>query len=846
MSKGDELRVLNLTKEEILQDYRLANESRQASLIGRREVLMGKANFGIFGDGKELPQIALSKTFQNGDFRSGYYRDQTFALATGMTNLYNFFAQLYGDTNINNDPHSAGRQMNCHYSTRSLNDDGSWKNLMKMKNSSADISCTAGQMQRLLGLAYASKLYRNNPELAYLKNFSVNGNEVAFGTIGNASTAEGPFFEAINAAGVLMVPIAMSIWDDGFGISVPNIYQITKSSISEVLKGFKYNDNLKQGFLIYTVKGWDYISLVKAYKEGVEIVRREHIPAIFHITELTQPLGHSTSGSHERYKTKERLQWEKDYDCIAQFRKWIINEEITEPEELDRIENESKEKVRKIQRESYDAFINPIRKEMDEASKLFIKIADFISSESKNSEISEKILSVNNSMLKSFDKNRRTILQSVYDVLLDFNLDFSSVATKVKADTGKMITSEFSGLPSGLPIGLPLGQNSSKHPISELIQWKNDYEKKYNRTFDLFLHSETNRNAMYVEEVKPVYSDNSPLVDGREILLSFFDKAFERDPRIFAIGEDVGMLGDVNQGMAGLQAKYGDIRITDTGIRESTIVGQGIGAALRGLKPIVEIQYLDYLLYALQVISDDLASLHYRSAGGQIAPVIIRTRGHRLVGIWHSGSPLGTIINSFRGLYVCVPRNMTQAAGFYNTLLKSDEPGLVIERLNAYRYKEKLPDNITDITVPLGNPEILIEGKDITIVTYGSCVDIAINAIEKLNKVGISVELIDVQTLLPFDLYNKILESIKKTNRVLFLDEDVPGGASAYMLQKVIDEQNGYKYLDSKPTCLSAKPHRPAYGNDGDYFSKPNAEDVFKKVYEIMNEANPINYPIFF
>lgn len=790
------------TKEEVIADFKLANESRQASLLGRKETLIGKANFGIFGDGKELPQIAMAKTFQNGDFRSGYYRDQTFMFATGMLTLEQFFAQLYGDIDINREPHSGGRGMNNHFGSRLLDNDGKWKNLMQMKNTSSDIAPTASQMQRLLGLAYASKLYRNNPALSYLKEFSNNGNEVAFGTIGNASTAEGIFFETINAAGVLMVPLAISIWDDGFGISVPNIYQMTKSNISEILKGFEYNEKLEQGFLIYRIPGWNYEQLVKVYKEGIAIVREKHIPAIFHITELTQPQGHSTSGSHERYKTKERLEWEREYDCIRQFKLWILKNGFANEKELEEIEEESKVTVKKAQQKAWEDFINPIKKERDELNKILIEI-------SKVSKEAEAIKKISSDMFRALETSRRVIAIAANDALITL-------------------------------------RNESLEIKQKLIDWNDKYKKNNEYNYGSHLYSQSVESPLNVKEVKPVYKPDSKRVDGREVLLAFFDYAFKTDPRIFAIGEDIGRLGDVNQGMAGLQAKYGDIRITDTGIREATIAGQGIGAALRGLKPIVEIQYLDYLLYALQIISDDLALLHWRTKGGQKAPVIIRTRGHRLVGIFHSGSPMGMITHAFRGLHICVPRNMTQAAGFYNTLLKGDDPGLVIERLNAYRIKELLPENIGEITIPLGIPEILQEGNDITVVTYGACIDIAKSAISKLEQLGISVELIDVRTLLPFDRYGIIKDSIKKTNKVLFLDEDVPGGATAYMMQQVLDEQDGYKYLDSPPRTLTAKAHRPAYGNDGDYYSKPNAEEVFSVIYEMMHEYNPKKYPTFF
>jgi len=795
----------NLTaeyKNEVITDYKIAYESRQVSLLGRKETLMGRAQFGIFGDGKEIAQIALAKTFQNGDFRSGYYRDQTFAFYTGMSDKRHFFYQLYGDTDVTKEHACGGRSMNNHFASRLLDDNGKWKNLMEMKNTSSDIAPTAAQMHRLLGLAYASKLYRHNPELSYLKQFSVNGNEVAFGTIGNASTSEGVFYEAINAAGVLMVPLAMSIWDDGFGISVPNIYQMTKSNISEILGGFSYDDEKEQGFKIYKVPGWDYEKLVKTYKEGIALVREKHIPAIFHITEMTQPLGHSTSGSHERYKTKERLQWEKDFDCIAKMREWMIAKEIITEAELDTIETEIKSDAKNTQREVWSDYCDPIKKEKNDVIKLISAVAN----KSKEKNVVEKI---NLTLTRSTDMERKVIAEAVFDVL---------VATK----------------------------NDSTPERDKLNDWYNDYFKVNDNRYSTFLYSQSDESPLLVKEIKPVYNDKSPMVAGREVLLAFFDEVFKRDPRVFAIGEDVGQLGDVNQGMAGLQAKYGDIRVTDTGIREQTIVGQGIGAALRGLRPIVEIQYLDYLFYALQILTDDLANLHYRTHGGQKAPLIIRTRGHRLVGIFHSGSPMGTIVNCLRGIHICVPRNMTQAAGFYNTLLKSDDPGMVIERLNAYRIKEKLPENISEICVPLGLPEVLEEGNDITVVTYGATVDIVKGAAKKLRELGISSEVIDVQTLLPFDRFGIILKSIQKTNRVLFVDEDVPGGATAYMMQQVIDEQGGYQYLDSKPQSLSAKAHRPPYGVDGDYFSKPSVEDVMKSVYNIMSETNPKTFPKFY
>lgn len=790
-------------KAEVLSDYKIAFESRQCSILGRKETLMGRAQFGIFGDGKELAQIALAKTFMNGDWRSGYYRDQTFAFCTGMSDKRHFFYQLYGETDVNKEHACGGRSMNNHFATRLLDENGKWKNQIKMKNTTADIAPTAAQMHRLLGLAYASKLYRLNPDLAYLKEFSVNGNEVAFGTIGNASTSEGVFYEAINAGGVLMVPLAMSIWDDGFGISVPNIYQMTKENISEILGGFAYDEKKEQGYNIYKIPGWDYEKLVNTYKEGISITREKHIPAIFHIYEVTQPLGHSTSGSHERYKSKERLQWEKDYDCIAQMKRWMIEKGISTAEELDKIEKDITADVKKTQQEVWKEYCDPILNERAEVSKLINAVA-------RTSINSKKVESIYSTLIAADARTERKVTaEAVFDTL---------IATRDDNTTER----------------------------EKLNDWYDEYLKTNEKRFNTFLFSQSDESPLLVNEVKPIYSEKSPKVAGREILLAFFDELFKRDPRVFAIGEDVGQLGDVNQGMAGLQAKYGDIRVTDTGIREQTIVGQGIGTALRGLRPIVEVQYLDYLFYAIQILTDDLANLHYRTHGGQKAPLIIRTRGHRLVGIFHSGSPMGTIISCLRGIHICVPRNMTQAAGFYNTLLKSDDPGMVIERLNAYRVKEKLPDNIADICVPLGMPEVLEEGDDITVVTYGATVDIVKGASAKLRKMRISVEIVDIQTLLPFDRFGIILKSIEKTNRVLFVDEDVPGGATAYMMQQIVDEQGGYKYLDSKPQCLSAKAHRPPYGVDGDYFSKPSVEDIVKSVYEIMHEASPEAYPKFY
>jgi pyruvate/2-oxoglutarate/acetoin dehydrogenase E1 component/TPP-dependent pyruvate/acetoin dehydrogenase alpha subunit len=786
-------------KAQVLADYRLGQVSRQASLLGRKEVLTGKAKFGIFGDGKEVAQLAMARAFQAGDFRSGYYRDQTFMFAIGELTVRQFFAQLYADTSIEREPASAGRQMNGHFATRFLDENGDWKNLAESKNSTSDTSPTSSQMVRLVGLAYASKLFRNNPELHQFTQFSNQGNEVAFGTIGNASSAEGPFWEAINAGGVLMGPMAVSIWDDGYGISVPNKYQVTKQDLSEILSGFAYDEEKGQGYLLYTGKGWDYAGLVKMYEEGIKMVRERHIPAIFHIKEMTQPQGHSTSGSHERYKSKERLAWENEYDCLLQMRLWLVENALATEAELDQIEAEAKEYVKQEQRAAADEAVRPIKEDRKQ-------ILGFIDQLAANAGNKEELQAIRQELATSLDVDHRANMKAVFAAL------FAS-----------------------------RGQNSEIREA--LLAWKKEADERHAESYNSLLHSGT---AMQVEEIKPEYGDNAPLLDGREVLNAFFDSVFARDPRVFAFGEDVGKIGDVNQGMAGMQEKYGELRVTDTGIREATIAGQGIGAAMRGLRPIAEIQYLDYLLYALQILSDDVATLYYRTRGGQKVPLIVRTRGHRLEGIWHSGSPMGMIINSLRGMYVCVPRNMTQAAGFYNTLLKSDEPGLIIERLNAYRIKERLPDNIADITLPLGIPEVLIPGTDVTVVTYGACTDIAREAVARLEEVGISIELIDVQTLLPFDINHSIAESLKKTNRILFLDEDVPGGAAAYMMQQVLEVQGGYRYLDSEPRTLTAKAHRPPYGTDGDYFSKPNAEDVFTTVYEMMHESDPQKWPVIF
>ena len=776
-------------KEVVKKDFRIANESRQASLLGRKEVLTGKAKFGIFGDGKELAQIAMAKVFRDGDFRSGYYRDQTFMFAAGMSNVKEFFAQLYALPDVEAEPSSAGRSMNGHFGTRTLNEDGSWKNLTAIKNSSADISPTAGQMPRLVGLAQASKLYRNNPGLSHLDNFSISGNEVAFGTIGNASTSEGHFFEAINAAGVLQVPMAISVWDDGYGISVHAKYQTTKENISEILKGFQ-RDEKGEGFEIFRVNGWDYPALCETYEKAIAICREKHIPVMIHVQELTQPQGHSTSGSHERYKSKERLEWEADFDCIKKMREWMIASSIATAEELDAIEQEAKKYVRACQKDVWESFNNPIKQEIAEVSSILENLA-------ASSSYSSEILSLVQQLKGTVDALRKDILVAVRK-------------------------------------SLRLTRNENSDARRELAIWLNYYNTINFDRYNSKLHTDTEYSPMNISEIKPIYSEDAKMMDGREIVQACFDAAFERDPRVVAFGEDVGKIGDVNQGFAGLQEKYGEIRISDTGIREATIVGQGIGLAMRGLRPITEIQYLDYLLYGLQTLSDDLASLSYRTKAGQKAPLIIRTRGHRLEGVWHSGSPIGMILHALRGVHVLVPRNMTQASGFYNTLLKSDEPALVIECLNGYRLKELMPDNIGEFTLPLGIPETIVEGTDITIVTYGSCVRIAQEAVAELSEMGISVELIDVQSLLPFDIHHHILDSLKKTNKILFFDEDVPGGATSYMMQKVLEEQKGYYYLDAAPRTLTAKAHRPAYGTDGDYFSKPSADDVVEMVMEMM------------
>jgi len=791
---------LKISKEEILNDYYLINESRNLSLIGRKEVFIGRAKFGVFGDGKELPQIAMSKFFRNGDFRSGYYRDQTFMMAIDQLNANQFFAQLYAHTDINFDPHSGGRQMNCHFGTRMLNSSGNWKTLTDMKNSASDVSCVSGQMPRIVGLGYASKLYRENKDLGQMHNFSINGNEVIFGTIGDASTSEGHFWESINACGVLQIPVVMSIWDDGYGISVPSEYHTTRNDLSKVLSGFQRSSKNENGFELITVKAWDYEGLLKAYSKAVKVAREDHVPSIIHVKEVTQPQGHTTSGSHERYKSNERLKWEEDFCCIKKMREWILKNKISDKVTLDNIEKKAEERVKKIRDKSWKDYRKNIEDDFGDAMTIITRVA------------------------QNSPKNKKEIIQ-VRDEL-------SNTLQPIKADIFKSL--------KFVQRIIRTENNLAKPYLLNLI---NELEIKYKDQYSSHLYSESDKSVKNIGEIKPNYDKKPKLIDGREIINNFFNITFKNNPLVFAVGEDVGMIGGVNQGFAGIQEKFGKLRITDTGIRESSIIGQGIGAAMRGLRPIVEIQYLDYVYWAIQTLSDDLSTLHYRTKGGQKAPVIIRTRGHRLEGIWHSGSPMGTLINSLRGINVLVPRNFVDASGMYNTLLQSDEPGIIIEPLNAYRLKENLPNNLDQVRVEFGIPEVLMKGNDITIVTYGSMCRIVSEAAIQLSQIGISCEVIDVRTLLPFDKKGIILESIKKTNRVVFADEDVSGGASAYMMQSVLENQDAYFYLDSKPITIHSKDHRPAYSTDGDYFSKPNCELIFDKVYDLFNELDPKAYP---
>jgi len=770
------------TRESIVEDYRVAFRSRQASLIGRKEVLTGKAKFGIFGDGKEVAQLAMARAFRKGDWRSGYYRDQTFILASGIGTLDEFFAQLYADPDVSHDPWSGGRSMNAHFASRLLNPDGSWKNQTDSYNTSADVSPTGSQMPRLVGLAWASKLYRDMDELKSMTQFSRNGDEIAWGTIGNASCAEGMFWESINAGGVLQIPMLVSIWDDNYGISVSNEFQVTKGNLSELLKGFQRDPKQKQGFDIYTVKGWDYPALCETYIHAAAIVRMEHVPAILHVVEVTQPQGHSTSGSQERYKSKERLDWETEFDCIRKMREWMIAQGIASADELDRYEREDSRIVRDAQRRAWEKYRAPIDAEVK-------TVVEFLERLSAN----------------------------------DAKQELQKIQAPFRRDALRILAGALVASPGH----------------DDIVEWYREQQRINDARYDDELYS----GGPSVPEVPATYADDSPVLNGFEIINHCFDHALRRDPSVIIFGEDVGKLGDVNQGCAGLQEKYGELRVSDTGIRECTIVGQAIGAALRGLRPIAEIQYLDYILYAIQILSDDLAMLRWRTRGGQKCPVIIRTRGHRLEGIWHSGSPMGGIIDLVRGMHVCVPRNMTQAAGMYNTLLQSDDPALLVEVLNGYRVKERLPSNIAEFTVPLGVPEILRQGSDVTLVTYGATTRIVMEAADLLATVGINAEVIDARTLLPFDLRGLILESLKKTNRIAFVDEDVPGGASAYMLRQVIERDHGYEWLDSQPHTISGKEHRPAYGSDGDYWSKPNRETIFQSVYDLMHEANPKRYP---
>ena len=792
-----------MNKKDILADFKLANLSRNLSIIGRREVLTGKAKFGIFGDGKEIIQLALAKQFKEGDWRSGYYRDQTWMMAMGLYNSLEFFHQLYGNTDREINPGSAGRVFNNHFSVPNINPDGSWLDLTKQKNSSSDISPTAGQMPRLLGLAYASKLFRQNKDLHQFTTLSLKGNEVAFGSIGDASTSEGHFWETMNAAGVLQVPMAVSVYDDGYGISVPKKYQTTKGSISEILKGFE-SEKDKPGIRIFKGKGWDYPEMVKLYKEGIAICRVEHTPVLFHIEEVTQPQGHSTSGSHERYKSEERLRWELEYDPIKKMRDWIIESAIATSEELDKLASEAEEEAKEARKKGWEMFQNPIKIERD----ALVKIIN--------------------------DRTCRCTEEAKEGTVENFTEDLKSVVSPIRKDnfvTARKILRNVCG-----------SCQKANNLKEELNGWLRRNYEDAGKSYDSFLYNETKTSVLNVQPVAPVYSANSPEVPGRQILRDNYDKLFAKYPLLVTFGEDTGGIGGVNQSLEGLQKKFGELRITDTGIREATILGQGIGLSLRGMRPIAEIQYLDYLMYALQLLSDDLATTHYRTAGKMVAPLIISTRGHRLEGIWHSGSPMSMLINSVRGVYVCSPRDMTRAAGFYNTLLEGNDPAIVIEPLNGYRLKEMMPDNIGEFRLQLGIPEILSQGTDLTIVTYGSTVKVAFDTVKQLASHDISVELIDVQTLVPFDRNKMILESIKKTNRVIFLDEDVPGGTTAYMMQEVLEKQGAWQFLDSPPKTLTGKEHRPAYTTDGDYFSKPSSEDIFDVVYGMMKEAVPEKY----
>jgi 2-oxoisovalerate dehydrogenase E1 component len=787
--------AVEFTDESILRDYRIAYRSREASLLGRREVLTGKAKFGIFGDGKEVAQVAMARAFRKGDIRAGYYRDQTVMMALGLLTVPEFFAQLYADPDVEHDPSSAGRQMNAHFATRMLDASGEWTNLTAGYQSSADLSPTAAQMPRMVGLGYASRLYRELPDLASWTNFSNHGDEVTFGTIGNASCAEGLFWEAVNAAAVLHAPVLLSIWDDEYGISVPNEFQIAKSSLYEMLRGFQRAEGSREGLDLYAVKGWDYPSLCETYLNAAEIVRRDHVPAVIHVDELTQPQGHSTSGSHERYKSPERLRWEEEHDGLKRMREWMIESGFADVETLEALEDTERKRVADWKEEAWRAYRKPIEAE----KAAFVERVEAIEAESSHQE---QLATVRSRIENLPNALRRDLYAATHEVLA-------------------AVTDEKLEAADGLRV------------------WQRERDEENERRYGAHVLSEGATSPLRIPSVPPEYGTDAPSLNGFEVLTACFDAALARYPNLIAFGEDVGKLGDVNQGFLGLQAKYGALRVSDTGIREATILGQAIGMAMRGLRPIAEIQYLDYLLYALQTMSDDLATVRYRSFGGQKAPVIVRTRGHRLEGIWHSGSPMAGILNLVHGIHVCVPRDMTRAAGMYNTLLRGDDPALVVEVLNGYRLKERLPANIGEFTVPLGMPEVLRPGKDVTVVTYGACCRIALQAAELVEKLGVDLEVIDVQTLLPFDRQHRILESLKKTNRILFVDEDMPGGTTGFMMQKVIDGQGGYDWLDARPRALSASPHRPAYGSDGDYFSKPNREQIVDAVLELMRDSDP-------
>jgi pyruvate/2-oxoglutarate/acetoin dehydrogenase E1 component/TPP-dependent pyruvate/acetoin dehydrogenase alpha subunit len=787
------------SREDILKDFRIAVESRQASLLGRREVLTGKAKFGIFGDGKEIAQLAMARAFRKGDWRSGYYRDQTFMFAIGESDVQKFFAQLYAHTDVVAEPASAGRSMNGHFATRFLDEKGQWLSQTDRYNVSADVSPTGSQMPRLVGLAYASVVYRNVEELQALSAFSSNGNEVAFGTIGNASCAEGMFWESVNAIGVLGAPAVISVWDDGYGISVPNHMQVTKSDVGALLSGFQRKPGTTDGYDVHVVRAWDYPALVETYAKAADTARREHVPQIVHVVEVTQPQGHSTSGSHERYKSPERLQWEKDFDGVARMRNWMVDQGIATGDELDAIELEATANVQSWKGAAWEAYIGPIRREITECASMLDALAVDV----------PEVAAIRSEITSIREPFRRDILVAGHKALL--------------------------------------ASRASLAPARQrLLAWLQQYDVSVEPTYASHLHSESDQQVLSIAALPATYDDDPQQVNGSEIMNACFNAALERDPRVVAFGEDVGQLGDVNQGFAGLQAKYGHLRVSDTGIREVTILGQAIGMAMRGLRPIAEMQYLDYVLYALQLMSDDLSTVQWRTRGGQKAPVIVRTRGHRLEGIWHSGSPMAGIINLVRGMYVCVPRNMTQAAGMYNTLLAGDDPAIVVEVLNGYRLKEHLPSNVADFRVPLGEPEIIRQGHHITVVTYGACCRIALDAAAQLSDVGIEIEVVDVQTLLPFDRTHTIVESLKRTNRVVFFDEDVPGGATAYMMRQVLEVQDGYRWLDSAPRTITATEHRPAYGTDGNYWSKPEVEHVFRALYAVMHEADPVAFPSLF